>query len=222
MLMAISKSSITFLRQLKKNNHKEWFDANKDAYKKSFAEFTGFIDEMIGRIAEFDSTVKAVEAKDCVFRIYNDVRFAKDKPPYKSHFGAFITSAGKGSAGPGYYIHLEPGGIFAGGGLYMAEGPVMQKIRERIASDPKSLKTIIQSKSFKSAYNGLVQDGALKSAPKGFPKDHPEIELLRLRHYFGTHYFKDDEVMDAKFPASLAKMFKSVHPLNQWLEETMA
>ncbi len=217
----IEKSTFDFLKKLKKNNNKEWFDANKSSYKLAYDNFGQFVDEMISQISAFDASMKNLESKQCMFRIYNDVRFAKDKPPYKNHVGAFISKSGKNGVGPGYYFHIEPGNCFMGGGVYGAEGPSLLKVRESIASNSKELRSIVDSKNFKKYFGGLMKDGELKTAPKGFPKDHPAIEFLKLKHYMGTHYFKDDEVLDKKFQAEASKICEAVYPLNKWLNEKL-
>ena len=213
----VQPSTLKFLSALKRNNNREWFEVNKQKYLDSLADFTQTVEELISRISQFDQAVAHVDPKKCLFRIYRDVRFSKDKTPYKSHFGAFITANGKNSAGPGYYIHLAPGECFLGGGLYQPSPEVLQRIREAIASDPTDINAIIQQKEFKKTFGGFWQEDALKTAPKGFPKDHPAINLLKLRHFIGDHQLTDEDVLDKKFEEKIAKIFSRLGPLNEWL-----
>src|SRR5512136_197267 len=128
----MEKVILSFLEQLQENNNREWFQVNKILYEKAKAEFEEFINSLIPAIAKFDDSVRHVTAKDCIFRIFRDVRFAKDKSPYKTNFGAFMSKGGRKSHGPGYYFHLSPEECFLSGGVWMPAPDVMKKIRQEI------------------------------------------------------------------------------------------
>src|SRR6218665_718121 len=161
---------ISFLKALKNNNSKEWFDANKDKYLAAKEEFEGLVDQLIKGIHKFDKQLPAdMKGKDCTFRIYKDVRFSKDKTPYKTNMGASINPGGKKSLVAGYYFHLEPGGnSFLAGGVYMPEPPVLNVVRQEIDYNPEPLLKVLKSAAFKKYFKGLDEEGQLKTAPKSF------------------------------------------------------
>lgn len=217
--MKISKSTFQFLKDLRENNDRDWFNANKDRYLVAKEEFDQFIDALIAEIGKFDPTVSHFTAKDCVFRIYRDVRFSKDKSPYKTHFGAHITSAPKKSeihTRAGYYIHLEPGDSMLAGGAYMPESKWLRSIREKIYSNTADFKKILNNKSFKE-YFGTIEGEKLKKAPKDFPIDHPEIELLKQKSFLASHKLKDKDVLSGDFLDHAGKVFKTLYPFDAFL-----
>lgn len=128
----INKTTLDFLTKLKKNNNRPWFDKNKDVYLKAKENFDGFITELLGAVAVFDSGIKGLEAKNCVYRIYRDIRFSKDKTPYKTYFSAGITPGGKNAYAPGYYLHVAPGKSVLAGGIWMPPPPQLNAIRQEI------------------------------------------------------------------------------------------
>ena len=217
----ISKSTFQFLKELKKNNNRDWFKSNKPRYEAAKDEFIVFLDALIAKIAKFDPTIAHHTGKNCMFRIYRDVRFSQDKSPYKTHLGAHVTSAAKKSdihTRAGYYIHLGPGESMLAGGAYLPQGSWLKGIRQNIADDPKSFKKIINSKSFKTHF-GSIEGDQLKTAPKGYPKDHPEIELLRYKSFLATHHCKDKEVVSEDFLNHSAKVFKALYPFDVFLNQ---
>ena len=212
-----------FLKTLKQNNNKEWFDANKQAYLDSKAELEAFVDELIRGISKFDKGISTdTKAKDCVFRIYKDVRFSKDKTPYKTNMGASINPGGKKSLKAGYYFHCEPGNSFIAGGMYMPEPEYLQAIRQEIDYNPDPLMKIFKSASFKKYYNGLSDEEKLKNPPKGFDKEHPNIELLKNKHFIVLHQFHDKQVMDKNFAKEAIAGFKAMHPFLEYLRDATA
>lgn len=219
----LSTSTLRFIKSLKKNNNREWFEANKKDFLSAKAEFETFIDALIRKIAKFDPSVGDKVAKDCVFRIYRDVRFSKDKSPYKTHFGAWITSAqskSEASAKAGYYIHLEPGGAFLAGGAYTPEGPWLKAIRQEIDYNTAEFKKILNSASFKK-YFGRMEGDQLANAPKEYPKDHPEIGLLKHKSFLAVHRLDDQMLTSDQFLNHAASVFKAMLPFNQFLNRAM-
>lgn len=215
-------TTLSFLKSLKKNNNRDWFQANKDKHDAAKTEFENFIEKLIKEIVKFDKKIAGQKAKDCVFRIYRDVRFSKDKSPYKTHFGAFITTKGKNSNGPGYYIHVEPGDCFLAGGIYMPDGSQLAKIRQEIDYNLKEFLKILKGKDFVQYFGGLSDMEKLKTAPKGFPKDHPAIELLKHKSYIATHKISDKQVVENDFPDYASKTFRALYPLNDFLHAALA
>ena len=180
----INKSTLTFLTSIKDNNNRDWFIGKRPMYLEAKNNFESFVQNIINEIILFNPIMKGLEAKSCVFRINRDIRFSNDKSPYKSHFGAFIVQGGKKNADKfaGYYFHIEPGKSIMAGGAYTPPGPWLSAIREKISDKPDEFIKITNSKDF-IKYFGTVDGEKLKTAPKGYPKDHPHIELLKLKSY---------------------------------------
>ncbi len=210
----------TFLKKLEANNNRDWFEKNKNNYLAAKEEFEIFVQQIINGIAKFDKTISPdIKAKDCTFRIYKDVRFSKDKTPYKNNMGASINAGGKKAVGPGYYFHVQPGGNFLAGGVWMPEPEMLNAIRQEIDYNPKPLQTILKSASFKKYFNGLDEDGALKTAPKGYDKEHPLIDLLRNRHFIVSHAFTNKQVSDKNAVKEIVAGFKAMHPFLEYLRQ---
>jgi uncharacterized protein (TIGR02453 family) len=214
----INKGTIEFLSMLKKNNEREWFNKNRKEYETARTNYTKFVQEVIERTVKFDPILKGLEAGHCIFRINRDTRFASDKSPYKTNFGAFIVRGGRknGDKFTGYYLHIEKGGSFIAGGAYMPPSPWLNAIRERVASDPEKLKKIIASKDFIEFF-GQIEGEKLKSAPRGYSSDHPQIELLKHKSYLVMHHLKDADVLRPDFQDFVIAAFKAMKPLNDFL-----
>ncbi len=212
---------LKFLKQLSKNNNKEWFDVHRKTYENSKAEFEAVVKLVIEKSFEFDNQLVGLEAKKCLFRINKDVRFSKDKSPYKLNMGASINPGGKKSMIPGYYIHIELGNSYLAGGCYQPLPEVLAAIRQEIDYNSAELKKIIAARYFKKYFKEFSQEDKLKTAPKGYQKTHPEIALLQLKHFIAIHPLKDEEVLHKNFPAQAAKVFKAMYPLNLFLRKSM-
>lgn len=212
------KNVFPFLKALKSNNNKDWFDINKPKYLNAKEEFESFIDQVIHEIRKFDKKIDpSLTGKQCTFRIYKDVRFSKDKSPYKTNMGASINPGGKKSLTAGYYVHCEPGDCFIAGGAYMPEADVLQAIRQEIDYNPKSINKILSAAAFKKFFNGLDEIDKLKTAPKGFEKDHPQIELLKHKHFIVSHKLTDKEMADPKTIKKIAEGFKAMQPFLEFI-----
>jgi len=160
----IAKETLDFLKKLSKNNNREWFQANKRSFDAAQDNMTAFAGFLIGEIGKLDNSVASIDPKSCVFRIYRDVRFSKDKSPYKTNLGAYISPGGRKSMQPGYYFHLEPGKSFVAGGKHIPDGSETLKIRNAIAKNTAEFLKIVKKKSFLDTFGELHGD-ALKSAP---------------------------------------------------------
>ena len=212
----LAKSTIDFLKDLRNNNNREWFTANKKRYEAASADFREFITSLLAGLSSFDDKMKMVTAKECIFRINRDVRFSNDKSPYKSNFGANMAPAGRKDMLSGYYLHVEPGKSFLGGGCYMPPADVLEKIRKEIAWNYKDFRKIINSKTFKDVYSDL--DGEkLKKAPKGFDADHPAIEILKHKSFIATKEINTSMLTKQGAKEELLKMFKALKPLNNFV-----
>ncbi len=219
----ISKNIFNFLQDLKQNNNRDWFLANKPRFDEIKSEFEAFIDSLISSISKFDNSISHHSAKNCIFRIYRDVRFSKDKSPYKTHLGAHISAAAKKSdihSKAGYYIHIEPEGSMLAGGAYLPQGPWIKAIRQEIHYNASDLKKILNNEKFKK-YFGELEGEKLKRAPKGYEPDHPEIELLRFKSFLAVNKCADKIVMGNKFLGHCSDVFKTLHPFDQFLNRSM-
>lgn len=213
----IKSSTISFLKGLKKNNNKEWFDRHKEQYLEAKNNFAEFIDELITEITRFDKRYSSLTSKECLFRIYRDVRFSKDKRPYKVNMGASINPGGKKATSPGYYLHIEPGGSFLAGGVWMPSSDDLKKIRQEIDYNGKVFRKVLSSKDFLKFFGSLDESYKLKTTPKGYHKTHPDIELLRFNSFIVWHKFSDTQVQKKAFVKDLAKGCKIMKPFLDFL-----
>ncbi len=209
------KTVINFIQELNKNNNREWFAENKDFYNKAKEEFELIIDILISKIREFDPKIDVVSAKECTFRIYRDVRFSKDKRPYKDHFGAYIAAGGRKSKYTGYYLHVQEDNSFVGGGLYAPAPDILKKVRTDIFKNSAPYKEIINDKNFKKYFTDFYGE-KLKTAPRGFPKDFKDIELLRLKHHAVAHKVSFEQVLSPNFIQLASNIFKSMKNFNAY------
>lgn len=208
-------STIKFLKDLKKNNNKPWFEKNRTAYETAKADFADFIQAVIDRHGKNDSTIKEQVAKNCLFRINRDVRFSKDKSPYKSNMGASINRNGKKSLLAGYYFHLEPGRCFAGGGIWMPMPDDLKKVRQEIDYNFVDFKKIIGSKKFKAMYGDLSTDAEYKLSrvPKGYEADNPAAEYLKLKSFVAMVSLKDTDLTSKDLIKKTVAAFEALQPL---------
>ncbi len=206
----------TFLSGLAANNSKEWMDANKSDYLTAKQNFIDLVQNTINLTAANDPEIASEEAKKCVFRLNRDVRFSNNKEPYKTNFGGAIAKGGRKTGNPGYYIHIMPGNNFAGGGLYQPMPDALKKIRQEIDYNADELRKIINSKSFKSVFDEPYDD-QVKTAPKGFSKDNPNIDLLRYKSFIYMRKFTDKEAQSSEFPDMVQETFTAIKPFLDFL-----
>jgi uncharacterized protein (TIGR02453 family) len=207
----VQESTVQFLSKLGKNNNKVWFDKNRDAYAAAKEDFEVFITEMLGKAAKLDPAFREQKAKDCIYRIFRDVRFGKDKTPYKSHFGAFFSRGGRKYPGAGFYIHLEPGKTFVGGGLWMPEAPLLKGVRQEIDYNFPEFKKIVGNVKFKKLFS-QVNGEVLKTNPKGYDTDNPAIEYLKMKSYTVGTPVADKDILAKDFVAKCADIFTVMNP----------
>jgi len=214
------KELFTFMRQLAKNNNREWFHANKTRYHEFIVEpMSDFIQAMAYR---FDKMAIRFVADPrphggSMFRIYRDTRFSKDKRPYKQHVSChFRHEAGKDAHAPGFYVHLEPGSVFFGGGIWMPPNPVLENIRNTIVENPNAWKRIISNATFKKRFGGVEGDG-LKRPPRGFDKEHPFVEDLKRKSFFVIQDVDPALAMTPQFIQEVERAFKTASPLMKYL-----
>lgn len=211
------QSTLKFLSALKKNNNRDWFEANKDKYLAAKLETEGFLDKLIAGILKFDKRInKDLTGKASLFRIYKDVRFSKDKTPYKINMGAGISPGGKKTAIPGYYIHIEPNNCFVAGGLYGPEPDVLKSVRQEIDYNGAKFVKLLKSKPFINHFKGLDDWDVLKTVPKGFDKENKYLEYLKHKHFIVSTKIKDK---DLENPAKLIGICKTMYPFLAYLRQ---
>ncbi|HSN61556.1 MAG TPA: DUF2461 domain-containing protein [Ferruginibacter sp.] len=218
----IQKNTLDFLKDLQKNNSKVWFDANKKKYETARATFILSVEEMIAAIKTIDPEIENLTAKDCIFRINRDVRFSKNKSPYKNNMAAYFNRAGKKGTGAGYYMHIEPGNSFAAAGVWMPEKEELSKIRQEIDYNFDEWKKIIKNSVFKKNYEkGLDKTNSLVRPPKGYEEENRAIDFLKLKSFVVSKPFSDTELMSKTFISDLSKTFKAVKPLVDFINRSL-
>ena len=214
------QNALTFLKKLKTHNNREWFESHKNDYLAARDEFLSLCDGVIGLVRKFDPRIAAdTEASACMFRIYRDIRFSKDKTPYKVHMAASINPGGRKSITAGYYLHVEPGASFVAGGVWMPPPPMLQAIRQEIDYEPDRLLALLKSKGFRKYFRGFDEEGRMQAAPKGYAKDHPQIEFLKNRNFIVSHNFSDKQILAKNASRQLADAFAAMHPLMEYLRQ---
>ncbi|MBU4537548.1 MAG: DUF2461 domain-containing protein [Weeksellaceae bacterium] len=216
MSVKIESTTLSFLRNLTKNNNRDWFAENKEKYISAQENVISFVEGLIEEMGEFDEEILKTDAKKSVFRIYRDVRFSKDKSPYKTNFGAGL-GMGRGNKISGYYLHIEPGKSFLAGGVYQPEPSVLKEIRKEISMNGAEFVEILEQKEFRNNFRGLSVESKLKRVPTGFEKDNPMAEYLKLKSFIVVHPVSDEALMNKDAAKNFAKIYQSIKPLNDFL-----
>lgn len=212
-------SNFSFLRDLKKNNNRDWFTENKERYEQEHAQIIDFADALLAKMNEHDQ-IETASGKKSLFRIYRDVRFSKDKSPYKTHWSGGFTRATKSLRG-GYYFHVQPDGeSFIGGGFWGPNKEDLQRIREEIATDASELREILTAPTFTSNF-GEMRGEQLKTAPKGFDKEHPDVDLLRYKQFIFGRNFSDAEVLQPGFLDEVNRTFIAMRPFFDFMSDVL-
>jgi len=218
----LQSSTINFLRNLQKNNNRPWFEEHRTAYDEARADFFNLVEELIKRIAQFDAHIGRLAVKDCVFRINRDVRFSKDKRPYKNNMACYINREGKKGNGAGYYLHIEPGQSFAAGGIWMPEPAVLAGIRQEIDYNFVEWEKIINHKDFKKTFTkGVNSEEVLVRPPKGYDEDNPAINYLKMKSFTVSRSFTDKNVQDKDFVKEVTDTFKTMKPFIDFLNTAL-
>ena len=213
-MTAISKTTLDFLKELKTNNNREWFNENKPAFQveqKKAKEFYAAIMEELKQHDDIESLK--------IFRIYRDVRFSKDKTPYKLHFDGHFVRATKRLRG-GYYLRIKPGESFLAGGFWEPNKDDLLRIRKEFEMDTTEIRSIINNKQFVK-YFGKLEGNELKTAPRGFDKEHPDMDLIKMKQFIVTRYFSDEEVLNPNFLEELNKSYKAMRPYFDYMSEIL-
>lgn len=219
----LQSSTVKFLKDLKKNNNKEWFDINRKIYEAARENFAALVQAIIEKYSLKDEEIASLNVKDCVFRINRDVRFSKNKAPYKTNMGASINRGGKKSIYAGYYFHLEPGESFVGGGLWMPEPENLKKVRQEIDYSFDEFKKIISNKKFKSTYDDLyTEEGAkLSRPPKGYDDTNPAIEFIKLKSFLAMQPISDADLTDKNLVKKITTAFEALQPMIAFINRSL-
>ena len=205
-----------FLAELRKHNNREWFEKHRDDYEDAKGRFEALVNQIIAGLSPVDD-LAGLQAKDCVMRIFRDVRFSKDKSPYKTNMAANISPGGRKSNKLGYHLSLAPGGeSIIAGGIYMPEPAQLNRLRDAIARDAAPLKAVAAEKNFKK-YFGQLEGEKVKTVPQGYDRDHPDIELLRFKQLLAVHRLPDDVALGPRFAAHAVKVCAAMRPFNEYL-----
>ena len=209
----LQPSTLKFLKDLKKNNNKPWFDEHRKQYENSKADILVLTTQMINAIAIFDKPIGILQPKNCTFRINRDVRFSKNKDPYKSNMAAYFNKDGKKGIGAGYYLHIEPGKSFAAGGIWVPEPAVLAGIRQEIDYNYKEWQNIIKNKSFKKTFTAGIEGDALVRPPKGYDENNPAIDFIKMKSFIVSKTFTDAEVQNKNFVKNIAGSCVAMKPV---------
>lgn len=219
----IASGTFDFLRDLAKNNNREWFHENKGRHDEARANVLEFVGELVKGLSKIDKTISAdLDPKTCVMRIYRDVRFSPNKAPYKNNFGAGISQQGKNFNGPGYYLHIHPEESFLAGGCWMPEPDMLKSIRQEIDYSGRDFRDIVTTTSFKSYFGEPDQECKLKTTPKGYSADHPDIEYLKLKSFTFTHVLAPKELKSTNAAKKVLEGFEKLHPFMVFLRNAIS
>ena len=219
---------LTFLSELAVNNNREWFEANRSRYETCRKRFAAFTEEYLRGLGEMDSQLSALEPKDCIWRIYRDVRFSHDKRPYKEWFGAFPAAPAPGRPGTGgrksmrggYYIHIQPGHCLFAGGIWCPLGDLLKALRQEIYANYEEVEAIMESSDWKRYFGDFDTDWMLKKSPAGFPPDFVHIDWLKRKAFTFSTPLTDDQVCGRDFVKLALDIARAAKPMNDFLNYT--
>lgn len=217
----LSKDSLQFIDDLTANNNRDWFLDNKNRYEKFKADYQKLVAAFLTEMKPLDPSLELLEVKNCTFRINRDIRFSKDKTPYKNHLGVWMSSGVKGSNRAGYYIHIGKTESFLAAGYYSPEADDLKKIRKEIAYFSEDLDEIINEKSFKKIFGTLDTTNSLKNAPKDYEKDHVAIEFLRLKSFVAMQKFDYQDATKPNFVKDTVAKLIVLKPLNDFINRAL-
>ena len=219
----LSKDTLQFLDDLKANNNRDWFLDNKKRYEAFKKDYQLLVADLLDAMKPLDPSLEMLEVKNCTFRINRDIRFSKDKTLYKSHLGIWLSSGAKGLNRSGYYIHLENGSSFIAGGLYCPEANDLKKMRKEIAYFHEDLEAILNEKEFKKEFNDFDRDekNTLKNPPRGYEKEHPAIDLLKLKSFESSQKINFSTAGTKDFVTTVSKKLILLKPLNDFINRAL-
>lgn len=211
------KEVLAFLRKLKENNDRQWFAAHKAEFVEAKTGFEEFLARIVERMIPIEPGLTGIRPSSFIFRIYRDVRFSKNKAPYKTNFGAAIAPGGRKTGAPAYYLHIEPGRSFAGGGVYHPSPAVLKAIRQEIDYNTEQFESLLNEKNFK-AHFGELKGEQLKRAPKGYEADNPALKYLKYKDFIVMKPLTDAELLSPDIENVIFHTFKSMKSFNDFLK----
>ncbi len=219
----LSRDTLQFLEDLKANNNRDWFLENKKRYETVKKDYHQMVSDFLDAMKPLDPALEMLEVKNCTFRINRDIRFSKDKTPYKTHMGVWLSSGVKGQNRAGYYVHIEEGASFIAGGFYAPESEDLKKVRKEIAFFYEDLEEILAEKNFKKIFMDFDRNerSILKNPPRGYEKEHPAIELLKLKSFEASQKFDVSEVLEKDFISKMSKKLIVLKPLNEFINRAL-
>ena len=219
----LQKETLQFLKNLKKNNNKPWFDEHRKQYEAAKKDFELLTAEVIKATGKFDDTIQHLLPKDCLFRINRDIRFAKDKTPYKTNFGMSLSKGGKKGLEAGYYLHCEPGSGFIGGGMWMPQPAELKKVRQEIDYNWEEFNNIVTDKKFKATYSDInkSEEYILSRPPKGYDETNPAIEYLKLKSFVAMKPVSEEELLSDKLVKNIADTFSALKPMLDFINRAI-
>jgi uncharacterized protein (TIGR02453 family) len=219
----LTKESLQFLDDLKANNNRDWFQDNKKRYEIFKKDYHKLVSDFLDVMKPLDPSLELLQVKDCTFRINRDIRFSKDKSPYKAHLGVWLSSGAKGANRSGYYVHIEKGASFIAGGFYSPDSEELKKVRKEIAFFYDDLEEILKEKNFKKEFGSLDinENNSLKSMPRGYEKDHPAIEFLKLKSFTVSQKYDISEVTKKDFVAKMSQKLITLKPFNEFINRAL-
>ena len=217
----LQPDTVRFIERLSENNNKPWFDAHRDEYVAAKADFERFVELLMGQLVEIEPALSEQKAKDSIFRIFRDVRFSKDKTPYKGHFGVYLSRGGRKYSGAGYYLHIEPGGkSFIGGGLWMPEPSLLKAVRQEIDYNFEEFENIINEKNFRKLFSN-IEGERLKTLPQGYGAENRAIEYLKMKSFTAGQNLEDKELTSRGFRKKAVDVFTIMKPFVDFLNRPM-
>ncbi len=216
-------STLDFLRLLDQNNNKLWFDENRKLYEAAKQDFEQLVGEILQHNVSLIPELEGRKPKDCVFRIYKDVRFSKDKTPYKNNFGAAFGKTDKKVNSAGFYLHLQPNNqSFVGGGIWMPDATLLKQIRQEIDYNFEEFSTLLHKDDFKKTFGGLDKSEQLKKCPKGYSEDNPAIEYLKLKSFTTAAGISDKDMLNADLVERISDYFKTMKDFIDFLNRSIS
>jgi len=220
----INKQTLKFLKDIKVNNSRKWLDENREKYDFAKNDILTLTEQLIKAVADFDKTISNayLDPKKCITRLNRDLRFAKDKTPYKTDYYIVLNKDGKNSPSAFYFLHIEPDNCFVGGGVYNPQPEQLKKIRQEIDYAFDEWTAIIKNKQFKKTFpSGINNSGILSRTPKGFDKENKASEFLKMKGFYTMEKLTDKEIMSEDTSKKINSYFKSTKPLVDFLNQAI-
>jgi uncharacterized protein (TIGR02453 family) len=217
----LQQATLDFLRQLKENNDKSWFDEHRKAYEAAKADFEQLVDTLLKELAALEPALAGQKARNCIHRIFRDVRFSKDKSPYKTNFGAVFSRGGRKWEGAAYYLHVEPGGHFAGGGIWQPEAAVLKAVRQEIDYGFRDFNAIVHDKAFKKTFAKINGD-SLQKPPQGYEASNPAIDYLKMKGWTLGAPLRDEDLTGKDAVKKVAGIFRTMQPFIDFLNRAVS